>query len=306
MRVLITGGLGFIGSHLSDELIKQGHSVSIIDNLSSGKISNVQADKLVFIQADLLDIDYLEKSFNAIKPDVVYHLAAQINVRDSIKNPINDADINIIGSLNVLNCCIKYNVKKIIFTSSGGAIYKDNGSKDPKPESAEISPESPYGIAKYTVEQYIDFYKKVHNLDYSIFRLSNVIGPRQAGGECGVLSIFIKNILEGKNLTVFGDGEQTRDYVDVFSVVQALLLGIKVSGTYNVSTSRSTSVNELISTLGNYIKLTDIVDAPRIEGELMHNCLDNKLLKSIGWQPTMNFEEAVKITVKHFSNLSAQ
>lgn len=298
MKILITGGAGFIGSHLSDKLLSFNHKIFIVDNFSSGKYSNLQSQCEVF-DVDIRNKFALASVFEEVKPDYVYHLAAQINVRKSIKDPSEDADINIGGTLNVLEQCAKHKVKKIVFTSSGGAIYEDNHEKI-KTESSVIKPASPYGIAKFTAEQYINFYKQIYGLDYTILRLSNVSGPRQAGGECGVLSIFINKLLQNKSITVFGNGEQTRDYVSVFDVVNALVVALEHSGTYNVSTGTATSVNRLISILSNYLPCNDVIYADAVPGELFHNCLSNNLLKSTGWKQQMSLEETVKLTVNYF------
>lgn len=300
MKILITGCAGFIGSHLSDKLLSLGHEVFSIDDLSSGSIYNLQVEcRKNLFRYDICDKYYMSKVFNEVNPDIVYHLAAQINVRKSIQDPIQDAEINTIGTLNILNECVKHKVKKVIFSSSGGAIYQDNEELI-KTEQSFIQPTSPYGISKYTAEQYINFYKNIYGLDSTILRFSNVYGPRQGGGESGVLSIFINNLLNSKPLTVFGDGEQTRDYVSVYDVVDALVLSQEISGTYNVSTGIATSLNDLIKTINQYLPCNNIIYSDAIAGELKHNCLSNNLLKSKGWTNKHSLDLGVKETIESF------
>jgi len=304
MRILLTGGAGFIGSHLSDKLLFLNHEVFIIDDLSSGSMYNLQSEcRKNLFRHDICDKYYMSKVFEQVKPDIVYHLAAQINVRKSIQDPILDAEINTIGTLNILNECVKNNVKKVIFSSSGGAIYQDN-QEIIKTENSIIQPTSPYGISKYTAEQYINFYKNIYGLDGTILRFSNVYGPRQGGGESGVLSIFINNLLNNKPLTVFGDGEQTRDYVNVYDVADALLLAADVSGTYNVSTGIATSLNDLIKIINQYLPCDNVIYSDAIPGELKHNCLSNSLLKSKGWANNYSLEQGIKETIQYFKEKS--
>jgi len=297
MKILITGGAGFIGSHLVDKL-SLNHEVFLIDNLSTGSPDNLNLQFKNLFKIDIQNKDYIAQVFDYIKPDVVYHLAAQINVRDSIINPIKDAEINTIGTLNILNECVKHKVKKTIFASSGGAIYQDNEDLI-KTENSKIDPVSPYGISKWTAEQYINFYKRIYGLDSTILRFSNVYGPRQAGGECGVLGIFIKNALDNKTSNIFGTGEQVRDYVYVEDVVSALILSLDISGTYNVSTGIETTVNYLADKIKQNFN-TQFEYAPKIEGELFRNCLSSQLLQSHGWKPETNIDHGIKKTIKWF------
>ena len=205
-KILVTGGAGFIGSNLVDALIAGGHEVSVIDNFMTGNKKNVNS-KAKLIVKDIRDD--LNNLFSEGKFDYVYHLAAQANVRKSLENPVEDAKINIIGSLNLIDNCVKYNVKKFIFSSTGGAIYSKT-ARVPCNEESEIKPESPYGLAKWTVENYLRIMKDTKKLNYCILRYSNVYGPRQdAKGEAGVVSIFIDKLLKNEQLVVFGDGEQT-------------------------------------------------------------------------------------------------
>jgi len=282
MNCLVTGGAGFIGSHLADSLLEKGHKVIIIDDLSSGKIENVNK-KSVFYNKSILDSDLLDL-FKKENIEVIFHLAAQKNVRKSIEDPLFDAKANIIGTLNILEAARKSNVKKIIFSSTGGAIYGDT-SFIPTKESASTNPESPYGVAKLTIEKYLYYYYKTYGLNYTILRYSNVYGPRQdAKGEAGVIAIFIENLIAGKELNVFGDGEQTRDYIYVKDVVKANILAIKEEGTYNVGTSKETSLNEIIEMLKSISKKDCVVkNLAFVKGELRRSCLDISSIKEKGF-----------------------
>jgi len=301
MKVLVTGGAGFIGSHIVDTLIKEGYKVVIIDNLSTGRMKNINP-KARFYGLDIRS-KKISKIFEKEKPDYVFHLAAQINVRDSIKDPIRDSEINIIGTLNILNCCIKQKVKKVIFSSTGGAIYGDD-CKIPTSETEREIPTSPYGIAKLSIEKYLNFYKLVYGLDYVVLRYSNVYGPRQnSKGEAGVVSIFLDAILNNKSLRINGDGKQTRDYVYVKDVVQANFLAINLSGIYNVSSEKETDVNEIFSLIKKETKTKiKAIHNPSVKGEQMRSCLNSSKLKEEGWKRKYDLVEGIKITTKYFKN----
>ncbi len=295
MKVLVTGGCGFIGSHLVDRLIEEGNDVVVIDDVSTGSKSNLNP-KAVFFEADI-NSD-LTEAFKSV--DHVFHLAAQMNVRKSIKNPMEDAKINIIGSLNVINQCAKNNVKKIIFSSTGGAIYSPK-SRLPCNESSIIEPQSPYGLAKFTVENYLRIYKNVYDLDFAALRYANVYGPRQNPyGEAGVVSIFINNSIQGKPMKIFGDGKQTRDFVYVDDVVEATLSAIKLSGIYNVSTNKETTVNHIAGTIKSLSGGGEIKHDEEIKGELRRSCLDNSKLLKTGWKPKTGLDEGLKKTFEWF------
>ena len=300
MKALVIGGAGFIGSHLVDKLINLNHQVYIIDNLSTGNKNNVNS-KARFYNLDIKNKNFVIEAFSDIQPDIVYHLAAQVNVRKSINDPINDAENNILGLLNVLEASVKHKVKKIIFSSSGGAIYKDN-DEIIKKENSEIGPSSPYGISKLSGENYINFYKNIYGLDNTILRFSNVYGPRQnSKGEAGVISIFIDNALQNKDSVIYGDGNQTRDYIYVDDVVDALIISIKVSGTYNVSTGIETTVNYIAGKINKEFKC-NFTYAPKIEGEMYNNCLSSKLLQSHSWIPKVDIYSGIQKTIQYFRN----
>lgn len=300
-KILVTGGAGFIGSHLVDVLVEKRHEVIVLDDLSSGKRENVNK-KAVFIEGDIRDD--LSGLFEKEKFDYVFHLAAQINVRESLKNSRKDAEINILGSLNLMENCARYGVKKFIFSSSGGAIYSSDAEL-PCSEGAEVKPESPYGVAKLAVENYLRIAKKTKGLDYVSLRYSNVYGQRQnSEGEAGVVAIFISKILNGENLKVFGDGEQTRDFVFVGDVVNANLmaLGRDLSGEFNVSTGKETSVNNIIELLKE-ISGRDfgVEHVECIKGELRRSCLSSEKLEGFGWNAETDLENGLRKTFESFS-----
>ncbi len=301
-KILVTGGAGFIGSHLTDSLISNGHQVVVVDNLITGDKSNLNKDAK-FYDLDIQD-KKLDKIFKKEKFDYVFHLAAQMNVRLSIKDPIFDAQNNILGSINILENCVKHKVKKIIFSSTGGALY---GEADliPTPEDYNIEPISPYGIAKLSIESYLHYYHLVYGLKYTSLRYSNVYGPRQnPKGEAGVVAIFINKLFKKQQPIINGDGTQTRDYVYVDDVVQANLLALdndKV-GAFNVSSGKETSVNVLFHKLN---KLTEAgmseKHAPAILGEQQRSCLNcSKIKKEFGWEPKVDLDKGLQQTVDWF------
>lgn len=303
MRVLVTGGAGFIGSHIVDLLIKSGHEVIIIDNMSTGQEKNINK-KAKFYETNInAELDHI---FEEHGPGAVIHTAAQINVRASVSDPPMDATINILGTLNLLETCKRHNVKKFIFSSTGGAIYGD-GVAIPTPETEKEAPISPYGIAKLSIEKYLHFYSKVHNIDYVSLRYSNVYGPRQnAKGEAGVVAIFLTKLLAGEKPMINGDGKQTRDYVYVKDVARANLIALEnpVSGIFNIGTSIETSVNQLfkkiVSILGCKAKEKHGQGMP---GEQMQSCLSYlKAKETLGWTPEYDLETGLRETVDFFKN----
>jgi len=306
MKILITGGAGFIGSHVADAFIAEGHSVVVLDNLSSGKKANIN-QKVQFIEGDIRDRNLIERIFKKNNFDAVNHHAAQMDVRKSVEDPVFDAETNILGSINLLEASVKYSVKHFIFASTGGAIY---GEQDyfPADENHPTRPESPYGIAKRSVELYIDYYKKVHGLNYTIFRYANVYGPRQdPHGEAGVVSIFANALLENKTCMIFGDGKQTRDYVFVRDVVRAHLLALNKNGgseTFNISTGIETDVNTLFSMLsiitGN--RATPNYAEARKGEQKRSVCSFAKAEKMLGWKPETSIEDGLNKTVEYFKN----
>ncbi|MCL4428411.1 MAG: NAD-dependent epimerase/dehydratase family protein, partial [Deltaproteobacteria bacterium] len=247
MKILITGGAGFIGSHVADELIAKGNGVVIIDNLSTGFEYNINP-KAKFIKADITDFKKIENIFASESPEIVYHFAAQIDVRKSVSDPLFDAETNIMGTLNLIKLSNDFKIKKFIFSSTGGAIYGDTDMR-PTPENHPEWPLSPYGIAKLTIDKFLNYYYEIFGLKYISLRYSNVYGPRQNPyGEAGVVAIFLNKMLKNEQPVVNGDGNQTRDYVYVKDVVKANILALKnidKAEIYNVGTSVAISVNDL-------------------------------------------------------------
>ncbi|MBT4166400.1 NAD-dependent epimerase/dehydratase family protein [archaeon] len=298
MRAIVTGGAGFIGSHLVDALINENHEVIIIDNLLTGKTENINL-KATFYNQDLQNHEKIKEIFEKHKPEIVYHLAAQIDLRKSIKEPIEDAKINILSTINLLELSAKNNIKHFIFSSTGGAIYGDT-KQIPTIETHKEQPSSPYGCSKLTIEKYLHSYSKVHNLKYTCLRYSNVYGPRQnAKGEAGVIAIFLNKLFNNQTPTIFG-GIQTRDFVYVHDVVRANLLALNdpTSNTYNISTSKQTDVIEIFSKINKYFNNKF---APHYEGlkkgEQKISCLSyEKIKKNLGWEPLTNIDEGLDKT----------
>lgn len=304
MRIIVTGGAGFIGSWVSETYINEGHDVLIIDNLYTGIKENIP-DGAQFFECDIRDKENTEKVFRQFKPDIVNHHASQINVRDSLERPDFDAHINIIGSINILELSVKYNVKRVIFSSTGGAIYGEPESV-PVDEQSNQSPICPYGVSKLSVENYIKYYNRIYNLEYVILRYSNVYGERQnPHGEAGVVAIFCTNIINNKPCIIFGSGEQTRDYVHVLDVSDANLLSLKSStGIYNIGTSVETSVNDIVEILKKVTSHDfEIINESEKVGEVERISLNNSLAKKeLGWEPKYNFDTGLEQTWNWFKN----
>lgn len=303
MKVLVTGGAGFIGSSIVDSLIEKKHSIVVLDNLSSGKKENINK-QAKFYKADICDREKVISIFRQEKPQIIIHNAAQIDVRKSVEDPIFDLNVNIVGSINVLDACIQVKSKKIIFASSGGTIYGECKSIAPK-ETSTPCPLSPYGIAKNSVENYIKFYSQVYGLEYTLLRYGNVFGPRQdPHGEAGVVAIFAQRMLNNQEVMVFGDGKQTRDYIFVSDVVDANIKSL-IKGkneVVNIGTAKTTSVNKLVqvmSKLSGYKK--KILRKPKRDGELFKSFLNiSKAKKILVWAPKISLEKGIKITMDYF------
>lgn len=300
MKVLVTGGAGFIGSHIVDGYLVEGHNVVVIDNLSSGKKENIHK-KTKFYCLDITDKAKLKNIFEAEHFDIVNHHAAQIDVRKSVSDPLFDAHTNIIGLLNLLQNSVAHRVKRFIFASSGGVIYGDDAVL-PIQEHAKKNPLSPYGISKLTSEYYLNFYHTVYGLSFTILRYSNVYGPRQnPHGEAGVISIFSRLMLQGKKPTIFGDGAQTRDYVYVKDIVYANLLALEKGDNeaFNIGTGKETNVNELFEIIKRIVGYKGKVKYEKARaGELLRNCLDiTKANKKLGWKPRHSLEQGLKETI---------
>ncbi|MGE4384338.1 MAG: SDR family NAD(P)-dependent oxidoreductase [Endomicrobiaceae bacterium] len=303
MNILVTGGAGFIGSNITDALIEKKHKVIILDDLSTGNKRNINK-KAKFYNFSVTDADKTERIFNKEKIDVVIHHAAQLDVRKSVADPSFDAEVNIKGTINILESSRKNNVKKIIFASSGGTIYGECSKKAPD-EKAFANPLSPYGVAKLSVEHYIKCYNAIYGLKYTILRYANVYGPRQDPyGEAGVVAIFIGKMLKNEEIFIFGDGKQLRDYVYVQDVVAANLKALTKADNeiINIGTNETLSVNRLAKELA---AITEYKQKPvykkKRSGELFKSCLDNtKAKKILKWKPETDIKTGLKETVAFF------
>ncbi len=301
MKVLVIGGAGFIGSHLVDELIRKNYQVLVLDDLSSGRKENIN-NKAEFIKLDI-NSKKLGDAMSVFKPEVVYHLAAQKSVAASFKNPKFDAQINIIGSLNLLQEALKQNIKKFIFVSSA-AVYGDI-KKIPTPETVKTEPLSPYGLSKLALEKYL-YILASNKLEWTVFRPANVYGPRQdPEGEAGVVSIFINNIINNLPININGDGQQTRDYVYVADVVQGLVKALnKKGGIFNICTGQETTVNDLVKYLKEISKKElEVKHRATLKGEIKYSCLKlSKIKKDLNFEPKFNIKKGLKLTYKWFEN----
>src|SRR5579863_1986562 len=256
MQCLVTGGAGFIGSNLVDALIARGDAVAVIDNLSTGKLANLAAaiDAGASLhELDVREADALSRLLDSVSPEVVFHLAAQIDVRYSVEHPAGDADANVLGSIALLEACRASGVRRVVNTSTGGGLYGD-ADLLPTPEDHAILPLAPYGQSKFAAEGYCSLYTRLHGLSTVSLRYGNVYGPRQdVHGEAGVVAIFCGHLVEGRRPTVFGDGGQTRDWVEVSDVVRANLIAAdsELTGAVNIGHGHETSVLELLEALGD-------------------------------------------------------
>lgn len=305
MKILVTGGAGFIGSHLVDELINKKNQVVVVDNLSTGKRDYLPKE-VDFYQFDVTDKKSIEKIFTKFRPDLVYHLAAQKDVRYSVNNPDIDAEINILGSLNLIKLSSENKIKKFIFVSSGGAIYDANEDL-PFTENSKINPLSPYGLTKYTIDLYLKIFQKINNFPFVSLRLANVYGPRQDPlGEAGVVAIFFNKLLNNQQPHLNGGGKQTRDFVYVKDVVSALwqVSQSTVLGVYNIGTAIPTSIAELLrlqQTL--YGSNIEAKISPAQPGEVMRNALSyQKAKKDFFWQPQYDLKKGLWETLNWFKS----
>lgn len=301
MKIMLTGGAGFIGSNTCDELVKSGHEIWVVDNLSSGKIENLP-QQAKFIKADIIDCDFYQ-IFSENKIDTVIHFAAQIDVRKSVADPVFDMKVNIQGLLNLLSSAVKSHVKKIIFASSAGVMYGDTES--PADEYYSPVPVSPYGVSKLAGEHYLRSYSHNFDIDYTVLRFTNVYGPRQdPHGEAGVVAIFANQMMSKKQSILYGHGKLQRDYVFVGDVVSAVLKALRAGSRqiYNISTGVATSVAELFLEMRKFFK--DIPE-PLLKdtrpGELTKSVASYaKAKKDLGWEPVISLKKGLEKTVEYF------
>ena len=299
--VLVTGGAGFIGSHLVDRLISLGHRVVIVDDLSTGRLHNI--NKAATFYHASINHPSLEEIFQREQPDIVYHHAAQISVAESVQDPVKDAEVNIQGTLRIIEVSRRLGVQKIIFSSSGGTIYGEP-SYSPCDEAHPIRPLSPYALSKRVGEQYLELYHHIYRLPYVTLRYGNVFGPRQnPHGEAGVVAIFSKSMLEGQQPRIFGTGDQERDFIYVDNVVDANILAMDAGqGEYNVGTGNGTSVNRIFQHLKGILKYRwDPGYGPSRPGEVFKISLDSSCFqREFGWTPGISLEEGLVRTAEYF------
>lgn len=299
MRILVTGGAGFIASHVADGFLSAGHEVAVLDNLSSGFKHNVPKNA-TFFEVDIRDAAAVEKVVSAFRPDVIDHHAAQMDVRKSLLDPVFDAESNIVGSINVISSAQKNGVKKIIYISTGGAVYGEPQVL-PVTEQHPINPECAYGISKHTVEHYLELFRILYDFRYTVLRYPNVFGPRQnPHGEAGVIAIFAGLLLDGKTPTIYGDGEQLRDYVYVSDCVRANVLALETADgeILNIGSGIGTSVNTLFKELAEIADFTtDPIYAPPRTGEIQAVYLDaTRAANILKWKPEVKLADGLRKT----------
>lgn len=316
MRVLVTGAAGFIGSNLVDRALAEGHDIVAVDDLSRGRLENLEDARQVnasrpgaftFVRHDITEPDFRDVAV-AARPEVICHLAAQIDVRVSVADPLLDARLNVLGTINVLEAAVAAGVRKVVFTSSGGSIY-GTPAQLPVSERAKVAPESPYAASKVAGEIYLGTYRALHGLDYTSLALGNVYGPRQdPHGEAGVVAMFASAFRDGRPTTIYGDGTSTRDYVYVDDVVDAFVRALQpafASGRrLNIGTGVQTSVRELHSLMA---RLSDCPDEPATgaarKGELQAIALDNSAARGAGWVPWTSMEFGAASTIAWIKSL---
>ena len=310
---LVTGGAGFIGSHLCDRLLAEGHRVVAVDDLTTGRIANLGEARGYGKQFTFFNMDVRAEGllplFERHRPEVVMHLAAQAGVRPSLANPVLDASVNVMGLLNVLECGVKTGVRKVVFAASGGTLYGEP-KKVPVKESAAgpSHPLSPYGISKKVAAEYLAFYERHRGIEHTALALANVYGPRQDPlGEAGVVAIFASKMLAGETPTIFGDGNQTRDYVFIDDAVHAFSLSVERGGgrLVNIGTGVETSVNTLFKMLADIASFSgEPARGPMPAGDLRRIALDNGLAaEAIGWKPWTHLEDGLRETVAYLKGI---
>ena len=303
MKVLITGGAGFIGSHLVDLLVERGNEVVVVDNMSTGKRENFNS-KAKYYVLDVCNFEELNKIFEIEKSEVVLHLAANALLRKSIENPLYDARVNIIGTISVLECCRVNGVRKIIYTSTGGARVGEPEYL-PVDEKHPLNPCSPYGISKHSAEHYVWMYGEIYCLDYLIFCFGNVYGPRDDAGTGRLIPVFIEKFLNGENPKIFGDGEQTRDFIYVEDLAKFIIDSIDKNPEhklFHLANGKQISVNKVVGLLKELIG-GEVEFVEGIKGEVRDIVLDISLVqRELGWSPKVGIEEGLKESVEWFKN----
>jgi UDP-glucose 4-epimerase len=305
MKTLVTGGAGFIGSNLVDALVARGDQVAVIDDISTGRRENLEqalAGGAELIELDIRDAEAVAAAVERTAPEAIFHLAAQIDVRKSVADPANDCRVNVEGTINILGAAQAHGVRRVINTSTGGAIYGE-GRIIPAPEDHPVAPEAPYGLSKFCAENYCALFTRLHGLSTISLRYGNVYGPRQDPlGEAGVIAIFCGKLLDGGRPTIFGDGKQTRDYVFVGDVVDANLRAAELdaTGSYNVGRGVQTSVLDIVEALAAHSSNGFEADhAPARPGEVQHIALDpTRTREELGWEAQVNLEQGLARTLE--------
>ena len=303
MKVLVTGGAGFIGSHIADTFIQAGHQVVIVDNLRTGKEANLNP-RAKFYRVDIRNRDALEMVFQLEKPDIISHQAALANVRESVEHPAEYAEVNVVGSIQLLELAHKYSVKKFIYASTGGACYGEP-QKLPVTEDHPVNPLDPYGASKHAFEHYLFLYHANFKLPYTVLRYPNVFGPRQDPyGEAGVIAIFTVKLLKGEQPIINGDGLQTRDFVYVGDIAHANLLasGRADGEIVNIGWGKGTDINTIFKTLRDITHShAEEIHGPAKIGEVRYIYLDaSRAGRLLGWEPSITLDEGLKETVEYF------
>ncbi len=302
MKILVTGGAGFIGSHVVDAYIQLGHEVVVVDNFSTGSWDNVNPAAKVY-ELDVRERQGIREVFERERPDVVNHHAAQVNVRASLDDPLTDVEINVVGTVNLLDAAAKGGVRKFIFISSGGAVYGE-AEKVPTPEDYPPQPISHYGAAKLAGEHYCHVYYVVYGMPYVVLRYANVYGPRQnPKGEAGVTAVFAQLMLQGKRPRIFGDGSKTRDYVHVADVARANVLALEYEGVgvFNIGTGRQITDRQVFDAVAEAVGYEGEPEYTDFRpGEVMHSAVDcARAERELGWKPEIVFEEGVRSVVEY-------
>lgn len=309
MKTLVTGGAGFIGSHLSDALIERGDEVTIIDDLSSGSRENIEsalANGARLVEGDIRDLEFVKATVAEAAPSTIFHLAAQGEVRRSIDEPSFDASVNVIGTVNMIDAGLAIGLDRFVFASTGGAIYGEGDRIDlPAVESEILEPLCPYGLSKLAGEKYLELYRRMYMFNSVALRFGNVYGPRQnPKGEAGAVAIFGELLKEGKQPTVFGDGQQTRDFVYIKDVIDAVLTASRtdVEGAINIGTGKETSLLDLIGGLAEHAPNGngfDPVFADKKPGEVRRIAIDpSRAGHELGWNATTGLDEGLKLTLR--------
>lgn len=308
MRALVTGGAGFIGSHLADALLERGAQVAVLDSLATGRRENV-APGAEFFEADLRDRDAVLQAVGRFRPTHIFHQAAQASVKVSVDDPLLDAHVNVIGGLHLLEAAREAGVKRFVFASTGGALYGEVPDGRAADEGRPLQPKSPYGAGKAAFELYLDVYRQNFGLSYTVLRYANVYGPRQDPfGEAGVVAIFTSRLLRGEPVTLFarknpGDDGCVRDYVYVGDVVAANLLAAEaeLDGAFNVGTGVGTTTRQVLAAIEAALgRSAEIMPAPPRPGDLERSVVDASALRRAGWRPAVSFDEGIRRTVAWF------